>query len=330
MATIIKRNGKYRVQVRLKGTSYSATFERRSDAKEWAMRLEMEIINGKKGRNNQENICFGDLLLRYSQTMTIKKRGAHQESYRINRMRQDDLAKITINNLCAQDFANWRDMRLTQVSNDTVNRELGILSAVCEHAMKEWGLLTVNPVRNISKPKNAKARTRRPSEEEIIQICEYLDYSVNELIISDGQKTAVAFLFAIETAMRAGEICALTWENICFERKIAHIAQSKNGYSRDVPLSSRALALLRQMQPLTTNRVFGLTSKKLSYLFRHACLACGIVDLHFHDTRREALTRLSKKVPVEILAKISGHRSLNILLNVYYHPDMQEIAVLLD
>jgi len=64
--------------------------------------------------------------------------------------------------------------------------------------------------------------------------------------------------------------------------------------------------------------------------FRRARDNCGITDLHFHDSRREALTRLSKKVPVETLAKISGHRSLNILLNVYYRPDMAEIADMLD
>ena len=52
--------------------------------------------------------------------------------------------------------------------------------------------------------------------------------------------------------------------------------------------------------------------------------------MHFHDSRREALTRMAKKVPVETLAKISGHRDLRILLNVYYNPDMAEVADLLD
>ncbi|HHF5474929.1 TPA: tyrosine-type recombinase/integrase [Haemophilus influenzae] len=40
--------------------------------------------------------------------------------------------------------------------------------------------------------------------------------------------------------------------------------------------------------------------------------------LHFHDTRRKALTRLSKKVDVMTLAKISGHKDISILQNVYY------------
>ena len=51
---------------------------------------------------------------------------------------------------------------------------------------------------------------------------------------------------------------------------------------------------------------------------------------NFHDTRREALTRLSKKVDVMTLAKISGHKDISILQNVYYAPDMAEVAELLD
>ena len=54
-------------------------------------------------------------------------------------------------------------------------------------------------------------------------------------------------------------------------------------------------------------------------------------DLHFHDTRREALSRLAKKVDVMTLAKISGHRDIKILLNTtYYAPDMSDEAELLD
>ena len=84
---------------------------------------------------------------------------------------------------------------------------------------------------------------------------------------------------------------------------------------------------LRTIDPIS---VFKIQAHSLDVLFRRARDNCGITDLHFHDSRREALTRLSKKVPVETLAKISGHRSLNILLNVYYRPDMAEIADMLD
>jgi integrase len=37
----------------------------------------------------------------------------------------------------------------------------------------------------------------------------------------------IAFLFAIETVMRAGEICGLTWKNMDFGRHIAHLPMIK-------------------------------------------------------------------------------------------------------
>lgn len=144
------------------------------------------------------------------------------------------------------------------------------------------------------------------------------------------QRVAVAVLFAIETAMRAGEICGLKWADVNMQRRIAHLPITKNGDSRDVPLSLRAAELIEQLRGIDDTWVFSLDAKSLDVLFRRARDNCGIRDLHFHDTRREALTRLSKKVPVEVLAKISGHRDLRILLNVYYRPDMADIAKMLD
>ena len=119
-------------------------------------------------------------------------------------------------------------------------------------------------------------------------------------------------------------------ENVHLNRRIAHVAQSKNGHPRDVPLTKRAIALLEKLRPIDPISVFKIQAHSLDVLFRRARDNCGIQDLHFHDSRREALTRLSKKVPVETLAKISGHRDLSILLNVYYRPDMAEIADMLD
>lgn len=58
----------------------------------------------------------------------------------------------------------------------------------------------------------------------------------------------------------------------------------------------------------------------------------GLADagLHFQDTRREALTRLAKKLSVMDLAKVSWHRDISILQNTYYAPDIAELAQKLD
>ncbi|MFP3656085.1 integrase, partial [Burkholderia sp. SIMBA_052] len=49
-------------------------------------------------------------------------------------------------------------------------------------------------------------------------------------------------------------------------------------------------------------------------------------SLHFHDSRAEALTRMSRKVDVMTLARISGHADLRILQRTYYRESAADIA----
>ena len=330
MATIVQRGNKWRVQIRLRGVTRSNTFERHADAKAWAARTESQILDGLQG-NASRNKTFGDIAQRYLEEVTPQKRGQREESYRIGRILQAHLSTIYLSDLRPQDIADWRDDRLKKVSSASVIREITTISAICNQAMREWGLLNDNPVLKISKPKPTKARTRRPTEQEIEELCKAMLLTENttkpELVT---QRVALALLFAIETAMRAGEICGLTWNDIYLTKRIAHLPITKNGSSRDVPLSKRAIEIIEKLKGIDEKSVFNVDAKTLDVLFRRARDKCEIEDLHFHDTRREALTRMSKKVPVEMLAKISGHKDLRILLNVYYRPEMSDIASMLD
>ena len=330
MATIVQRGNKWRVQIRLRGVTRSNTFERHADAKAWAARTESQILDGLQG-NASRNKTFGDIAQRYLEEVTPQKRGQREESYRIGRILQAHLSTIYLSDLRPQDIADWRDDRLKEVSSASVIREITTISAICNQAMREWGLLNDNPVLKISKPKPTKARTRRPTEQEIGELCKAMllteDTTKPELVT---QRVALALLFAIETAMRAGEICGLTWNDMYLTKRIAHLPITKNGSSRDVPLSKRAIEIIEKLKGIDEKSVFNVDAKTLDVLFRRARDKCEIEDLHFHDTRREALTRMSKKVPVEMLAKISGHKDLRILLNVYYRPEMSDIASMLD
>lgn len=196
--------------------------------------------------------------------------------------------------------------------------------------LREWQTVTDNPISKINRPKHNPSRTRRPTADEIRRICNYLEYDELQLPALKKQRVTLAFLFVIETAMRAGEICGITWQHIDLDRRTVHLPKTKNGSSRDVPLSRRAIALLQKLQPLNLTPAFDLQPEPLSTVFRRATHALEIDDLHFHDSRREALTRMAKKVNVMDLAKISGHRDIKILLKTYYTPDAASLADLLD
>jgi len=55
--------------------------------------------------------------------------------------------------------------------------------------------------------------------------------------------------------------------------------------------------------------------------------AIGLNDLHFHDTRHEAITRMVRvrKLKVETLAKITGHKKIDVLVNTYYNPNAEDL-----
>jgi putative integrase/recombinase HI_1572 len=70
-------------------------------------------------------------------------------------------------------------------------------------------------------------------------------------------------LFAIETAMRTGEICNATWENLNLKQRLLHIPTSKNGYPREVPLSSKAIEIINhlvQVKSVDDHHIFQLQS----------------------------------------------------------------------
>jgi integrase len=248
----------------------------------------------------------------------------------INVFLRDPVAEVSLRILASTDIAAWRDRRLNEVSGSTVAREMTILGHACSVARREWGWVRVNPVRDVRRPVTAAARTRRPAAEETEKLLDILGYSPEIPPKTVSARIGAAYLFAIETAMRAGEICGLEWQHV--NERHVHLPLTKNGYSRDVPLSAEARRIIEQLRSLDSegDTVFDVSTASVDALFRKAKARALIEDLHFHDTRREALTRLSKVFGVMELARISGHRDLRVLQNVYYAPSVSDLADKLD
>jgi integrase len=132
---------------------------------------------------------------------------------------------------------------------------------------------------------------------------------------------------AIETAARRGELLSLRWENIDLKRRTAHLPETKNGDSRTVPLSSRAVAILEALPRSIEGKVFPLTVNALKLAFVRACLTAGLENFHFHDLRHEGTSRLAGKLSnVLELSAVTGHKELKMLKR-YYHPRAEDLAL---
>ena len=73
--------------------------------------------------------------------------------------------------------------------------------------------------------------------------------------------------------------------------------------------------------------MFVVNVESFKTAFDRACVKAGIKDLQFRDTRHEAISRFVRvqKLPVEHVAKITGHKKIETLLNVYYNPTADEL-----
>jgi len=74
-----------------------------------------------------------------------------------------------------------------------------------------------------------------------------------------------------------------------------------------------------------SDSVFNLKTTTVDVLFRKIRDRAEINNLHFHDTRHEAITRLARKLEVLDLARIVGHKDLKQLM-AYYNARPEEIA----
>lgn len=307
-------SGLWRAQIARNGVRKSASFGTKSAAQQWALKIESEILALKRGELPKKTVR--DALEKYRDEVSPKKKGQRWEVLRLNAFAREPWADRWLTALTAADIAAWRDRRLLGVTAGSVQRDFNLLRAVFRTAWKEWGWLDSHPMEGVENPGNNKPRTRRIGWREVRLICRALGYPGP----SKSAEVAHAWLIALRTAMRAGEVLSLTPKSVDLKKRIAYLPDTKNGDSRAVPMTSAAARLFDGWRGWTVD------SASLDALFRKARERCAIDDLHFHDSRAEALTRLAEKVDALTLAKISGHRDVNLLLRVYYRITPEQIA----
>jgi integrase len=191
--------------------------------------------------------------------------------------------------------------------------------------MNEWGLiLSTNPVDRVKMPPSSPARNRRLEDGEFERLEEAARQTKNAHIWP-------VVVFAIETGMRRGEILGLEWEHVDLDRRIAYLPLTKNGSSREVPLSTKAAEVLaKQRQRNDTPSPFPATANGFRLAWDRLKGRAGLSDFRFHDLRHEAISRffeLGLNIPE--VAVISGHKDPRVLFR-YTHLKARSILRKLD
>jgi len=306
LASIMKRNGRYTARVRRQGTPVQTkTFDLTSDARRWAAETERQIDLGHLITND---CTVGQLLERYGREVTPTKRGFYVEKYIVSRLRRTWLSDIWLSKLNSGHLARYRDERLKEVGASACNRDLSIISHAIRIAMSEWGFnLPGNPATNLRKPSQSKGRTRRlegDEEHRLLMACR----------ASDNLYLAPLVTLAVETAMRRGELLGLHWDDVYLDQGYVHLPTTKNGTSRDVPLSPTARQTIEALPRAISGVVIPVHPEALKGLWHRAIRRADITGLRFHDLRHEATTRFFEKgLNVMEVASITGHKDLRML-----------------
>ncbi len=320
MATFYKRDNKWRVQVITSTGRKSKTFKTKKEAQVWALSFD-EL--------DHCDIPFKKFALRYLEEVSMNKKDYRNDELRINRILKEPFSRLIMSDITSRDVANFQIKLKDSVSNSTINRYTSCISAIFNYAIRDLHLLKTNPCSFVKALKEPKPRDRRINNYEINAVLKMLNYDHHFEIVEKRQQVAIMFLLALETGMRLGEMCKLKWSDVYLDQCYLKATNTKNGDDRDIPLSSEAVRLLQKMQNINKEKVFNLSSVNASALFRKYLKTTSIRDLHFHDTRHEAITRLARKLDVLDLARMIGHRDLKSLM-IYYNATASEIAKRLD
>lgn len=340
MSTVAKRkNGRWQAKLRRFGLpALSRTFDRKKEAVAWALKEESEFNRGSwHDRRTADNITLYQLLGDYLTAVVPTKRSAEAEVLRVHTMQRDPMSQYRLSAITAAVLADWRDGRLAGgARGSTVNRELNFISAVFNWARKERMFQVENPVSAIRRPPSGKARDRRLEPDEEKRLMAALEShpeqttgvkrSGNYRVGARNPWVKPLVQLALETGMRRGELLALRWENVDLKAQTAFLEITKNGDSRTVPLSTKAVSILRAVATSRAGGVFPTTPDAVKKAWKRACSQANITDLHFHDLRHEAASRLAEKLPNLIeLGAVTGHRDLRSLKR-YYHPRTSDLV----
>jgi integrase len=319
MASIARHGKRWRAQIFVQGKRGTRVFDTRAQASAWAVEQEAEL-----GGDKLPDKTLSEALERFELEVVPHHKGNRWEVIRINAMRRHPIAKKRLTLLTGADFASWREDRLKIVQPATALRDMKLMNSVLESCRKDFGWLKANPMKDVTRPTAPPSRKRRISEDEIQRM--KLGFGLGEYLAADTltQRTGLAFLLALETAMRAGEILGLQWRDVELAQRFVRLPKTKNGDLREVPLTKQAIAIL-EILPKAEGPIFGLAEASRDVLFRKIRVRAGLENLHFHDSRAEGIWRLSKKLDVLQLARVIGHRDLASLM-IYYNESASDMA----
>jgi len=314
---IRKRGGKFLVEIKRVGhKNIYKTFIQKTDALKWGRQVEIQLDQSRyRDTSNAQKTTLKSVLEKHLAERLRVVREPIKEQSRFNTVTRHRIVEGYLSSLTPQIFANYRDNRLDQgMSNSTVNRELSFMSIAIKKAIRQYNCwLPEHPIPNGIKCKETPPRNRRLEGDEFERMMKFCKFNRNIY-------WCPMIEFAIETAMRLNEQLTLDWSQVDMQTMVLTILaeHSKTATQRKIPLTPRALEILRTLPRNISGKVFPVRLNNFQRAWRSILRNSNIKGLHWHDLRREATSRLMEKgLSISEVQMFTGHKTLSLMLQTY-------------
>lgn len=319
-AKLIQLETSFQLRLRRQGVKVQfLTFSTYVEAEQARLKIESDLsVSIIKDYAVATHTTLRELMTRYRE-VTYQHKGGDVERNRINRICRDEaFVDKKLAALTTEDLQDFIDDRLTQVAPSTVDRDLDVISQTLNYAKNVWKISPVeSPFAGLQRPKYFNERDRRLSGDDELRLLAAARADENPYV-------EPAIILALETAARRGELLSLTVADINLDERYALLRETKNGRSRKVPLTTRAMEVCTALMMDCDSEdevLLKLTANALKIaFFRRVVPASGVQDIHFHDLRHESISRFAESGIFQMieLQAISGHRDTRMLLR-YAH-----------
>jgi integrase len=312
MAVIQKRGSSYRVLIRKKGHApISKTFKLKALAERWARETEVGL---DAGTFRSERATVGETVIEYRRRMAQlgKEIGRSKKNYLD--IIQREIGEHRLADLTTEFLVDWISEKSCGPS--TRQQYIIYLRTVLTTAETLWDAQpdlvafekAARFLRKHGAVSESNQRDRRVTDaelERLIAACAGVQIPYEEIL-----------RFQIASAFRIGETCRLRWADLDEQNRTIVIRQRKHPRKkRDeiAPLLGEAWQIV-QRQARSGEFIFPYDGRSVGAGVTRAVKRAALGDLHLHDLRHEAISRLFEQgYGITEVQLCSGHKDLKML-----------------
>ena len=322
MASIYKRNGKWRVEIRKKGSKgIYKSFIVRDDAIRFARETEVKIEQGLyQDLTLAKTTKLKDILVQYIDRVSVNKKGYEQERYKINKIIRSDIADKTLSNLTPLVLLEYIEQQKKLYTASTINKSITIINLALNFAERFLGIsLNKNPLKFIKRLKESQFVGQVIESHEEALLLKHAEFSKLYWL-----KTAI--ILGIDCGLRRGEIIKLKAEDVNFKNNTAVLRDTKNGETREIGLSQRAIQEIKKLPIAIDGKLFPCKRLDTFSFYYNQLKKLSGVKKRFHDTRHTFASRkASSGWSITEIAAQGGWKQLQVLKR-YTHIKAEYLA----